>query len=52
MKDLDGVELYTREEVLALLDKAYKLMGDALDDLPGSMTLGELEAMVNGAMSN
>ena len=48
MNDIDGVRVYTREEMMALLDKAYELMGEEIDTLPNTMTLGELDVMVNG----
>jgi hypothetical protein len=48
VNDIDGVRIYSRSELLMLLQRASDVLGDdILDALPDSMTLDELEKLVN-----
>lgn len=45
MNDYDGVRLYSHTEILNLFEKAIEM---GLDDIDGSVTIAQLDELVNG----
>ena len=49
MNDIDGVKIYTREELLELFEKVIALGLEG--ELNNSMTIGQIDALVNGKLN-